>query len=561
MRIFLNLIRRLTPFSIRNNYLFKKIFTFSFFHLFLINKLKKQLSIRKTKLKDLKKYNRKKIFIPLFETSHNQYHQLLIIGKALELRGCEVRVLVCNGFLNACEIKSIKNINYQNNCWNCKFNLKNIIPLYDLKTYDIDSLISKDEIYKIQSILSSKNFCFADLKKYLDFEIKKDKFESILEESVVRFFYGKVDKDDYLYKKVRTDNILTLLISSLLAKKVDNDWSPDFVVSNMFVYSTWAPFFQYFNKRGKRYKTLSITQFNTESVIINSYDLYPSKERYHQFISSIPEGKLNISQNKELDDFITNRFSGNNQVALDESYFKNLEKSQIKNQIKLNSKKRNIFLFSNIYWDVGINEMSFLYKDVISWVKDTINIISNSNNINLYIKTHPGEYYDKSKTLKGVADFIREEFGNDLPGNVFFIEPFMKIKPYDLFPHIDLGVIFSGTLGLEMMLNEIPVVSTGITPHLDLGFANEPKTKDEYEMILNGEFLLNKPKISDIRKFAYFYFIKSCIPWDISEKIYGGFFNGFNIDCLDDLEPGKNKILDHICNSLIKDKNHIIENW
>ena len=77
----------------------------------------------------------------------------------------------------------------------------------------------------------------------------------------------------------------------------------------------------------------------------------------------------------------------------------------------------------------------------------------------------------------------------------------MKIKPYDLFPYIDLGVIFSGTLGLEMMLNKIPVVSTGITPHLDLGFANEPKNIDEYKMILNGESVgLNEEFISKIFK-------------------------------------------------------------
>ena len=477
------------------------------------------------------------------------------------MRGCEVRVLVCNGFLNACEIKSIKNLKYQDNCWDCKFNLKNIVPLYNLKTCDIDSIISNDDIEEIQNLLRSNKYCYEDLADYLPFEIKKDKFESIVEESVVRFFYGKVNKDDYLYQKVRTENTLTLLISSLIAKKIDNDWSPDYVLSNMFVYSTWAPFFEYFNKRGKRYKTLSINQFNTESVIINSYDLYPSKVRYQKFISSISNGYLNLFQNKELDKFISERFSGNNQIALDESYFENLEISQIKNKLKLDSKKRNIFLFSNIYWDVGINEMSFLYKDVISWVKDTIYMISNSKNINLYIKTHPGEYYDKSKTLKGVADFIREEFGDNLPSNVFLIEPHMKIKPYDLFPYIDLGVIFSGTLGLEMMLNKIPVVSTGITPYLDLGFANEPKSKDEYKKILNGQIVLNKPKISDIRNFAYFYFIKSCIPWNISENLYGGFFSGFNLKSLNDLEPGKNKILDHICNSLINDKNQIIEDW
>ena len=129
-------------------------------------------------------------------------------------------------------------------------------------------------------------------------------------------------------------------------------------------------------------------------------------------------------ENKELDIFLNKRFSGNNEVALDDSYFRNLNIQEIKKKIEFDPSKRNIFLFSNIYWDVGVNEMSYLYKDVISWVKKTINLVANSDSINLYIKTHPGEYYDKSKTLKGVADFIREEFGDNLPNNVYFIEPF-----------------------------------------------------------------------------------------------------------------------------------------
>ena len=62
MQIFLNLIRRIIPLSIRNNYLFKKIFNFFFNHIFLINKLKKQLSTKKIKSKYLKINNRKNIY-------------------------------------------------------------------------------------------------------------------------------------------------------------------------------------------------------------------------------------------------------------------------------------------------------------------------------------------------------------------------------------------------------------------------------------------------------------------------------------------------------------------
>ncbi len=156
---------------------------------------------------------------------------------------------------------------------------------------------------------------------------------------------------------------------------------------------------------------------------------------------------------------------------------------------------------------------------------------------------------------------MRQEFGKNLPKNVFFIEPEMKIKPYDLFPIIDLGIIFSGTLGLEMMLNGKPVVTTGITPHFGLEFANEPNNEKDYELILKGKKFIKYPSIKEVRKFAYFYFIKSCIPWDLQNNAYGGYFTGFNFNSINDLNPGKNKYLDHVCNCLINRDKNVIENW
>ena len=71
---------------------------------------------------------------------------------------------------------------------------------------------------------------------------------------------------------------------------------------------------------------------------------------------------------------------------------------------------------------------------------------------------------------------------------------------------------------------------------------------------LKGKISIDSPKMQELRRFAYFYFIKTCIPWEISDKLYGGLFKGFNIDYIDDLMPGKNKILDHICKCIIDQK-------
>ena len=109
----------------------------------------------------------------MIETSHNQFHQLLIIGKALEIRGCEVKVLVCNESLKACEIKSIKNSTDRDVCWNCRFNLKNIVPLYKLKIFDIKSICNQKEIHNFAKIIEEGDLKYNNLQGKLPFYLSK----------------------------------------------------------------------------------------------------------------------------------------------------------------------------------------------------------------------------------------------------------------------------------------------------------------------------------------------------------------------------------------------------
>jgi hypothetical protein len=79
-----------------------------------------------------KNNTKKKIFIPLVETTHYQIFHLLILAKSLVLRGHEVKVLICNGFLKGCEIKSFRNKDIKNPCSECKINIQNLLPLFGL---------------------------------------------------------------------------------------------------------------------------------------------------------------------------------------------------------------------------------------------------------------------------------------------------------------------------------------------------------------------------------------------------------------------------------------------
>ena len=186
---------------------------------------------------------------------------------------------------------------------------------------------------------------------------------------------------------------------------------------------------------------------------------------------------------------------------------------------------------------------------MVEWLVYSVEALKNNKDVHLYIKPHPAEVLDSSSSLKGVEQLLREHFGN-LPENVTIIEPELRIKTYDLFEFIDLGVVFSGTLGFEMTLADVPVAAVGKTPMNSLGFCFEPKTHDEYWQCLLGEAppFLQK---GYLKLFAYFYFIKTTMPWTISEQAFDDRSGKFAFDCLDDLMPGQNEILDHLCNSIL----------
>ena len=92
------------------------------------------------------------------------------------------------------------------------------------------------------------------------------------------------------------------------------------------------------------------------------------------------------------------------------------------------------------------------------------------------------------------------------------------------------------------------------TQYEGLGFSMEPENIEQYQAILLGN---QKPPLVDkqqLELFAYFYFIKTIIPWNLTKQAYADNFDGFTIDSLDDLKLGKDpgrKKLDKIFSKFI----------
>lgn len=498
---------------------------------------------------------KKKIFIPLIETSHYQIYHLLILAKSLVLRGHEVKVLICNGYLRGCEIKSYTNKHLQNPCWMCKNNIKNILPLFDLDFISYHDYITSKEKKKINNIEKKLQKNFNKVIKYKSFNLTR-----IVNESLIRYFYGNKFFGDH--KKIRSDHINTALNSIIFAEKIYNDWNPDIILNNMPVYSSWEPFFSFFKKQNKRLITISLTPLNKHAIFFNLFELLLSDNRFKNYLKLRKNKKLKPYEKILLKNFINNRVQGSDDHIKKNKIIENnnQETKNISQFLEKNKNKKNIFMFTNVYWDIGLLTQAGIYKDVVSWTLDTIKQIKNNKDINLFIKTHPGEINKTSASLTTLEQIIKEKI-KIIPENVFFIKPELKVNVYSLSKYIDLSVIFTGTLGLEMMLLDVPVVNVGKVPYDSLKLSIKPKNKENYYYELKKQKNVNYSfKKSKLEMYAYFYFIKTTIPWNLTKYAYGHRFKGYNFDSIENLYPKKNVQLDHICECII-DETKAPEFW
>lgn len=496
-----------------------------------------------------------KILIPYIETSHYCLYLMLIIAKALQLRGSRVKFLYCEGMLTACERKNIHNKNL-NICRDCKLFQRHLLPIFQLDTCELKDFIDYKKIKSINE--ESKVICKNYPNSYCYYGM--DLIPSV-NDSILRFYYGGEAKSKYELAIIRAQHLSTAMINLEVAKKIEHVYKPNIILGIMFIYSVWQPYIDYYKKHNIKIKNIRMTPFNYNAIVLNSMENYFYNDRFMSYINSRNEKLLNTNEKKILSKFINERFYGTDQFFRSTKIFNNkIKDKDIADILKINTDKRNIFLFSNLFWDAGLSQTGGLYDNVIEWILSTIDLIKNDNNCHLYIKPHPMEKFGSTESLKGIANYIYDKYPI-LPSNISIIPPEMKIKTYNLFPYIDLGVLFNGTLGIELLFKNIPVVITGKAPYGGLGLCYEPSTIEDYRNILLGKkdfkIIFNREMLE---LFCYFYFIKGCIPFDIIKPIYANSnFEKYNINSLEDLLPGKNYYLDHICDCILKDK--LPENW
>lgn len=467
------------------------------------------------------------------------------LAMALKLRGYNVRLLTCGGAMSACPGYFV--IHKPPNKWscnNCKQFSKEFFDIVDLPYSTYTEYVDRDELSNIKdkvnmmSIEDCKNFVYKDVKVGI---------HAIT--STQRFFKG-ANPDKNTYENVFSLELINAIISTMVAERVLKEEKPDVLVTSHSCYSPWGSFSDYFRNKGIKVCTYG-GGYEKNTVMFDYDKLDENFKKYYRDIRN--KKLLDEKEEEELESFLNKRTKGKkgdtSLYGFSADKIENIEKL-----FDVNKYDKIYAIFPNLPWDASLVTANKAFKDVYEWISYTIELFKEKPKFQLIIKIHPAEKISESEST--VLDYINSNFA-PLPGNIKVIPPDTRISPYSLFSITDVGIVYNGTIGLEMVLNDIPVVVAGIAHYSEKGFTYDVTTRREYANILFSDF--SSPLNKNLAKvYAYFYFVKSFIP--LNFKFYNNFlYLGWKINSLDEFAEGKDKYLDHICDYIIN--GGIYQDW
>jgi hypothetical protein len=267
------------------------------------------------------------------------------------------------------------------------------------------------------------------------------------------------------------------------------------------------------------------------------------------------ESHLGFQELDVLDDFFKTRTTGKYSPGLN-----TCNPNENSNEIesfdwgRLNRNKPTALLAPNLCWDLAALNKDVQFENMFDWIAKTIQFFEKHPEWQLIIKPHPAEENKHIPvTQQTVVKFLQER-GTKIPKNVIVLGAKTEITVYDLFPILKVGLVYTTTVGIEMTIFGLPVITAARSHYRLHGFTFDPPTKELYFEVL-GKILDNteptdrKDWSALAKKFMYLYMF--VYPIDLGVFQYDFVDADITIEDVAELLPGKHEGLDFICTKIL----------
>lgn len=207
--------------------------------------------------------------------------------------------------------------------------------------------------------------------------------------------------------------------------------------------------------------------------------------------------------------------------------------------LDLDPEKPIALLCTNVVGDsLALNRQIFT-DGMADWLATTARHISDATDTQLIVRVHPGELLGVGHPSLRIIDEVLPE----LPDNVRVISPESEINTYDLIEIARVGLVYTTTVGLEMVMSGVPVIVAGQTHYRGKGFTHDPETLGEYTHLLdripeqNKALSVDEGQVDLAWRYAYRFFFEFpfVFPWHLI-----GFWDDIEARSLEHVLEGSN---------------------
>ncbi len=383
------------------------------------------------------------------------------------------------------------------------------------------------------------------LESILRFQFDGIEFGDIVKGVMFRYYKSISFGEDAL--EIARSFLICALTNYFQIKEICSSKNYEFILFSHGIYCTWEPVAQFCRKNRLKYvcydraKTRGHCNYNLNYPSPN-WSISAAWDRLENY-------ELTYDEVKKVDLYLQERILQKGDVFSYNFSGKVSSLDTLKSRLGIQEKSKVVTIFTNLIWDAANVSRDIAFESPLRCIIATIMKYGMRENVHILIRIHPAEKVLGTKERYG--QLVREELSS-VPNNVTIVEPEDDINSFSILDISDIGVVHTSTVGLEMAIENKPVILISDTHYRDKGFTYDAISAPHYFQILNKLIACQEPLPNQVKLAKkYFYLMmfeyQHKMPMTFTRK---GAFDGYGYksfnNLLEDQDAPINKIVDRI---------------
>jgi hypothetical protein len=237
------------------------------------------------------------------------------------------------------------------------------------------------------------------------------------------------------------------------------------------------------------------------------------------------------------------------------------ERSPVADFLRITDPEKVAVLYTNVIWDTAMQDRDLIFPDMFAWLERAIDLFSARPDWTLVVRVHPAETQVEGRvSYDRVAEWIATKYPQ-LPKNLRVVPPAQPVDSYALMRLARIGLVYASTAGLELALHDVPLVVAGDAHYRGKGFTYDPVSVADFDRtvtgLVEGSAAGNGHSATLAKKYAHLFFLRRTFPASVVEEpVYAQGRLAYSV--LDELNVGRNRTLDVICDGILTGSEFVI---